>query len=273
MGSASPTTSSEPASLDVCFAALAGAGRSALIPYLTAGYPDLAATAALLDALVGAGADIIELGVPFSDPVADGPTIQRSSQRALDQGATLAWTLHVLRAFHARHAQVPVVLFTYLNPVLRYGVERFIADAVGAGAAGVLLTDLPVGSDDALEATVEASPLSLVRLIAPTTSPARARAIAARAQGFLYYIARLGVTGATAALRAALADEIAALKQTAAAPVAVGFGISTPEQAAQVARVADGVVVGSALIDALDRGGVEEAARLIAGMRAAMDAA
>jgi tryptophan synthase alpha chain len=272
MGSASPTTSSEPAGIDACFAELRAARRTALIPYITAGYPDLRATPALLDALVAAGADIIELGVPFSDPVADGPTIQRSSQRALEHGASLTWTLGVLRDFRARHDRTPVVLFTYLNPVLRYGVDRFLGDAVAAGASGVLLTDLPVGSDDALESAVEASPLALVRLIAPTTPPARARAIAARAQGFLYYIARLGVTGATAALRDALADEVAALKESAAAPVAVGFGISTPEQAAQVARVADGVVVGSALIDALDRGGVGEAARLIAGMRAAVDA-
>jgi tryptophan synthase alpha chain len=247
-------------------------GHRALIPYITAGYPSLAATAGLLDALVDAGADIIELGVPFSDPVADGPTIQRSSQRALENGASLAWTLDVLRGFRARH-DTPVVLFTYLNPVLRYGVDRFLDDAVAAGAQGVLLTDLPVGSDDALEQRIEASPLALIRLIAPTTPPERAREIARRAQGFIYYIARMGVTGATAALRSALSAEIEALRGVSDVPVAVGFGISTPAQAAEVARVADGIVVGSALIDALDRGGIGEAARLIGGMRAAIDGA
>jgi len=246
------------------------AGRRALIPYITAGYPSLDATADLLDALVAACADVIELGVPFSDPVADGPTIQRSSQRALENGGTLGWTLELLRAFRTRH-DTPVVLFTYLNPVLRYGVEGFIEDAVAAGAQGVLLTDLPVGSDDALEHRIEASPLALIRLIAPTTPPERAREIARRAQGFIYYIARMGVTGATAALRTALSAEVEALRGASEVPVAVGFGISTPAQAAEVARVADGVVVGSALIDALDRGGIDEAARLIGGMRAAID--
>jgi tryptophan synthase alpha chain len=252
------------------FAAWRAAGRRVLIPYITAGYPSPDATAGLLDGLVGAGADIIELGVPFSDPVADGPTIQRSSQRAIEHGVTLQWTLHALRAFRARH-DAAVVLFTYLNPVLRYGVDRFLADAVDAGAHALLVTDLPVGSDAGLEAQLEASGLAHVRLIAPTTPFPRAAIIARHAQGFLYYISRTGVTGATHRLREGLGREVEALRRVSAVPVAVGFGISTPAQAAEIAAVADGVVVGSALIDALDRGGVAEAERFIASLRTAMD--
>jgi tryptophan synthase alpha chain len=252
------------------FARLREQDRRALIPYITAGYPRKNATLPLLDGLVDAGADVIELGVPFSDPVADGPTIQRSSQRALELGVTLAWVLDTLAAFRAKH-DLPVVLFTYLNPVLRLGGERFITDAVAAGADGVLVTDLPVGSDDELEGLFEASPLALVRLIAPTTPPARALAIARRAQGFLYYIARMGVTGASARLRESLPAEIATLRAVTDVPIAAGFGISTPEQAAAVASVADGIVIGSALIDALDRGGTDGAAEWLRQIRHAID--
>ncbi len=269
-GSRSPSSSTDP--LAVRFAAWQAAGRRVLIPYLTAGYPEPGATLPLLERLAGAGADLIELGVPFSDPVADGPTIQRSSQRALEQGVDLAWVLARLREFRARH-DTPVVLFTYLNPVLAYGAERFLGDAVAAGAEGVLLTDLPVGSDPELEAAFEDAPIALVRLLAPTTPAARAHAIARRAQGFLYYISRMGVTGARAALPPELAREVEAVRALSPVPVAVGFGISTPEQAAAVARVSDGIVVGSALIDALDRGGADEAERFIAGLRKAIDRA
>ena len=246
------------------------AGRRALIPYVTAGYPTPALTRPLLAALVRAGADVIELGVPFSDPVADGPTIQRSSQVALEQGVTLRWVLEVLRDFR-HHFSTPVVIFTYLNPMLRGGAEAFIADAVEAGAQGVLVTDLPVGADPELEEQLEASPLAHVRLVAPTTPPARAAMIASRAQGFLYYISRTGVTGATQDLRGDLSAEVVALRAVSPVPVAVGFGISSPRQAAEVAKVADGVVVGSALINALDRGAIEEASRFLASLRAAID--
>ncbi|HEX9108685.1 MAG TPA: tryptophan synthase subunit alpha [Longimicrobiales bacterium] len=274
MESRSPTTSSEPATRDRLaphFAAWRASGRRVLIPYITAGYPSPEATAELLDALVAAGADLIELGIPFSDPIADGPTIQRSSQRALDQGVDLGWVLERLREFRARH-DTPVVLFTYLNPVVCYGTERFLAEAAAAGANGVLLTDLPVGSDPALEQLFEDSPLALVRLLAPTTPAYRVRSIAERAQGFLYYISRMGVTGARSELPPELAADVAAIQAMSPVPVAVGFGISTPEQAAAVARVAEGVVVGSAVINALDRGGVAAAAEFVASLRAAMDA-
>ena len=270
MGSVSPTISSESDVLAARFRAWRGAGHRALIPYLTAGYPSKDATPALLDALVEAGADIIELGVPFSDPVADGPTIQRSSQRALEQGVTLGWTLAALRAFRSRH-DTPVVLFTYLNPVLSRGLERFASEAREAGAQGVLLTDLPVGTDDDIDATLGAAGLALIRLIAPTTSRLRALVIARQASGFLYYVARMGVTGATDDLREALMSEVEALRTVTNVPIAVGFGISSPAQAASVASVADGVVVGSALIDAIDAGGVAGARDFLRAMRTAIN--
>lgn len=263
MASVFPTTSFD--SLSEAFA-----GRTALIPYITAGYPKPDATVDLMNRLADAGASIIELGVPFSDPVADGPTIQRSSQVALENGITLDWTLETVARFRSG-AATPVVVFSYLNPILAYGAERFIEAAVSAGAHGVLLTDLPLDADPELEHTLEASPLALVRLLAPTTPPDRARAIAQHSQGFLYYVSRLGVTGATQNLRDSLLDEVRAVKAFSPVPVAVGFGISTAEQARRVAGVADGVVVGSAIIDALDRGGAAEAAALLKSMRDALD--
>jgi tryptophan synthase alpha chain len=272
MTSASPTISSEQDPLAHRFAEWRAAGRVALVPYLTAGYPEPAATAGLLARLVRAGADIIELGVPFSDPVADGPTIQRASMRALEHGVGMRQVLGELGRFRAAH-DTPVVLFTYLNPVLRYGVDRFIDDAVEAGAQGVLITDLPAGADAAIEGALERSPLALIRLVAPTTPAERFAAIVRRSQGFLYYVARLGVTGAGESLREELAAELAALRRASTLPVAVGFGISTPAHAAAVAGAADAVIVGSALIDALDRGGPDALEALLADMRSAIDRA
>lgn len=252
-------------------AARLDAGERLLVPYLTAGFPSPADTSTLMAAVARAGADVIELGVPFSDPLADGPTIQGSSQVSLEGGGSLAATLDALRAFRAVDAATPVVVFTYLNPVFRYGVDAFLEDARGAGADGVLLTDLPLGEDPELESRFEASPLALVRLIAPTTPRSRARRIAERAQGFLYYISRAGVTGARAELRAELDDEVRELEAAASVPVVVGFGISSPEQAAQVGRVADGVVVGSALIEAIREGGAAGAEAFVRGLREALD--
>jgi tryptophan synthase alpha chain len=272
MAYASPITSPDIDPLAPRFEALRAAHRRALIPYITAGYPTPAATPAVLQALVDAGADIIELGVPFSDPVADGPTIQRSSFAALEQGVTLQSTLEMLSTFTARN-ETPVVLFSYLNPVLVYGAERFIQDAAAAGAAGVLLTDLPVGGDAELENAFQASPLSFIRLVAPTTPRVRLLQIAGSAQGFLYYVGSMGVTGARSALRLETLREVAELRARTAVPVAVGFGVSTPQQAADLAGAADGVIVGSALIDALDTGGVAAVNVLLGGMRMAMDAA
>lgn len=252
------------------FDSLRVAGRRALIPYLTSGFPSARDTVPLLRMLSEAGADVIELGIPFSDPLADGPTIQRASQIALEAGATLVSALEALREFRDT-SETPIVLFSYLNPILAHGPRHFVDDALAAGADGLLLTDLPLGCDPDLEGLLEESALPLVRLIAPTTPLARAREIARRAQGFLYYISRTGVTGARAELREAVMAEVAALREETTVPIAVGFGISTPEQAAAVAQVADGVVVGSALIDAIDTGGSEAGAELIARMRRAMD--
>ena len=264
----SATTSSS--RLAGAFAAARAAGRAALVPYVTAGHPSPEEGPAVLRMLAEAGADVIELGVPFSDPLADGPTIQRSSFRAIEQGVDLAWTLEALREFR-RGFDTPVVLFTYLNPVLHHGVGRFLDEAEAAGADGVLLTDLPVGADAAIERRFDESPLDLVRLVAPTTSPERVREIAAVARGFLYYVSRTGVTGAREALSAGLAREVAALRAATDVPVAVGFGISTAEQAATVGRIADGVVVGSALVERLERGGVEAGRDLVRELRRALD--
>ncbi len=264
----SATTSSEAATLERVFARAAAEGRAALIPYVTAGHPSPDATAPLLRMLAEEGADVIELGVPFSDPLADGPTIQRSSFEAIRHGVDLRWTLGALREFRREH-DTAVILFTYLNPVLRYGLEAFLRDAVEAGAQGVLLTDLPVGADPELEQAFAESPLDLIRLVAPTTLPARVAEIAAAARGFLYYVSRTGVTGARQELAAGLASEVAGLRAATSVPVAVGFGISTAEQAAVVAGVADGVVVGSALVELLGREGVEGARPLVRALRRA----
>jgi len=238
---------------------------------MTAGYPQGHSTVPLMEALAGAGADVIELGVPFSDPLADGPTIQRTSFASLGNGTTVKRILADVRAFRERH-ETPVVLFTYLNPVLRYGMERFVADAVSAGASGLLVTDLPTGSDPELEAVVIDSPLDLVRLVAPTTALERVAQVVAGGSGFVYYISRTGVTGASADLRQDLASDVRRVRSRLSLPVAVGFGISSPEQARAVAEVAEGVVVGSALIQALDEGGIGGAADFLASLRGAMDA-
>lgn len=246
-------------------------GRAALVPYVTAGFPDPDQSAEILPALADAGADVIELGIPFSDPLADGPTIQRSSFLSLQRGTTVAGVLESLRVFR-RGYDTPVVLFTYLNPLLRYGLDAFCDDARDAGAQGLLLTDLPVGADPDVEERIEASGLDLIRLLAPTTSPERVDAVAGNAKGFLYYISRTGVTGARSELRTDLGAEVQALRMKVNLPVAVGFGISTPDQARLVASVADGVVVGSALVRTLEEEGVDGAARFVASLRAGMDA-
>ncbi len=259
-------------SISEVFADRRDRGQAALVPYLTAGFPEAGSTVDALTALADAGGDILELGIPFSDPLADGPTIQRSSFRSLGNGTNAASVLRDLATFRSA-SDCPVVLFTYLNPVLRYGVDAFLSDAVEAGAQGLLLTDLPTGADPELEAKVKACGLDLIRLAAPTTSVERIGQIAEQGSGFLYYISRTGVTGARHRLRAELGDEVRRLKSAVSIPVAVGFGISTPEQAASVASVADGVVVGSALIQALDRDGIDGARAFVASLREGMDGA
>ncbi|HSM60285.1 MAG TPA: tryptophan synthase subunit alpha [Longimicrobiales bacterium] len=258
-------------SISGAFALRRSRGQAALVPYVTAGHPHPDVTVDVLSGLAEAGADVLELGIPFSDPLADGPTIQRSSFAALRHGTTTASALQALRAFRRAH-DTPVVLFTYLNPVLRHGVDAFLSDAAEAGAQGLLITDLPAGADPPLEERMRSSGLDLVRLVAPTTRPERIPAIAASGSGFLYYISRTGVTGARASLRETLAEEVGRLREMVTLPVAVGFGISTPGQAAAVASVADGVVVGSALVRTLEEWGVDAGIRFVASLRAEMDA-
>jgi len=237
---------------------------------MTAGHPARDATVTLLTELADAGADVLELGIPFSDPLADGPTIQRSSFKALQAGTTVEGVLSDLAAFRSRR-DTPVVLFTYLNPVMRFGMDRFLRSAVDAGANGLLLTDLPAGADRALEDAVIESPLDLIRLVAPTTPIERVPDVARGGSGFLYYISRTGVTGARRELRAELAGEVQAIREAVDLPVAVGFGISTPDQAAAVGAVADGVVVGSALVRLLDEEGIEPGVDFVRSLRAALD--
>ena len=262
------TTSSE-SPLAARFAALRAAGRTALIPYLTAGHPSPEATAELLRS-AGGVADILELGIPFSDPLADGPVIQRSTHAALEAGMTLRGALELLGR---NRPGIPVVLFSYVNPVLQYGLEAFLADAAAAGASGLLLTDLPAGTDDRFEATVRSSPLDLVPLVAPTTPADRVRRIAGGAQGFVYVLARLGVTGTSPALDPALERTIRSVRAATSLPIAVGFGLSTPAQVVAVAGMADGVVVGSALVERLGSAGVGGGLAFLAELRTALDTA
>jgi len=266
MASRSATTSSDP--FAARFAALRDAGRKALVVYCTAGYPTVEASLALLRGLEGAGADIVEVGVPFSDPMADGPIIQGSSQRALEQGMTFAATLDLIA--RARLG-IPVVLFTYLNPLLAAGADA-LTRAAESGAHGVLVTDLPLGADAALEARIASSPLAFIRLAAPTTPAARMQEIARHGRGFVYLISRLGVTGLQEGVASGLPETIARLRGVTSLPICVGFGISTPAQAKEAARLADGVVVGSALVQAAGES-TERALALVAAMRAALDAA
>ena len=252
------------------FTARLAKGQAALVPYVTAGYPERASTLAAMEALADAGADVIELGIPFSDPLADGPTIQHASFVSIGKGTTVHGVLDDLASFRALR-DTPVVLFTYLNPLLRYGLTAFLRDAGAAGAQGLLVTDLPTGSDPRVEAEITASPLDLIRLVAPTTPVERIPEVAKGGSGFLYYISRMGVTGTRTELRTELCAEVGRIRAVIELPVAVGFGISSPEQAAAVAAVADGVVVGSAIIQALDRGGAAEAGRFLASLRAEMD--
>lgn len=256
--------------IEATFASCRGQDRAALIPYVTAGHPSADATLPVLRMLSAAGADVIELGVPFSDPLADGPTIQASSFASLQGGTTVERVLGDLETFRADDP-TPVVLFTYLNPVLRFGVDRFLAQAAAAGANGLLLTDLPVGVDPELEDAVMSSPLDFIRLVAPTTPLDRVPAIASRGSGFLYYISRTGVTGAREELSQGLALAVREIREAIDLPVAVGFGISTPAQATMVADLADGVVVGSALVRTLSVEGIEGADRFVRALRVAVE--
>lgn len=248
------------------FASLAEQRRRALVCYVTAGHPDPEQSVTLLRGIADAGADVIEVGVPFSDPMADGPVIQQSSQVALDHGVTLD---HTLRIVKEANVNVPVVLFSYLNPIIAGG-DGILARARESGVDGVLVTDLPVGADPTRETWFGESGLDFVRLVAPTTPAPRMAEIGRHGGGFVYLISRLGVTGERASLPDDLPDTVARLRASTTLPICIGFGISTPAQAKAAAQLGDGVVVGSALVRAAGRS-VQEAIELTAALRAAID--
>lgn len=262
----SATTSRDRAALNARFDELRRSSRRALVAYVTAGHPDRERSLALLREIESAGADIIEVGVPFSDPMADGPIIQKSSQEALAAGMNLERTLELIAE---AELTVPVVVFSYLNPILAAG-PRFLERASGCGASGLLITDLPVGADPTLEARLASGPLALIRLVAPTTPTDRMGAIAESGDGFVYLISRLGVTGARADLSSDLGATVQRLRSATSLPICVGFGVSTPEQARTVAKMADGVVVGSAIVRAASES-VAAAGALVRGLRKGID--
>ncbi len=233
------------------FAALKAENRAGLITFIEAYDPDPATSLALLRGMPGAGADLIEIGMPFTDPMADGPTIQLAGQRALKVGATLAGTLAMVRDFRRDEAKTPIVLMGYLNPILSYGIDRFCKDASVAGVDGLIVVDLPPEEADELAIPAAAQGMDMIRLIAPTTDDARLPQVLRGMSGFVYYVSIMGVTGTRTATVEQLAAAIPRIRKHSDLPVAVGFGVRTPEQAANVAKVADGAVVASALIDTL----------------------
>ncbi|WP_425999597.1 tryptophan synthase subunit alpha [Caulobacter sp. DWR1-3-2b1] len=238
--------------IDRRFAALKADNRAGFVTYIMAGDPDAATTLSVLKGLPGAGADLIELGFPFSDPMAEGPTIQRAAQRGLKSGMTLQGTLDLVAAFREGDADTPVILMGYLNPVLNRGFESFAAAAARAGVDGLIIVDCPPEEADPLSDALEAEGIALIRLAAPTTDDKRLPAVIRRTSGFVYYVSVAGVTGVKSVDAADVAPAVARLRAASGLPVAVGFGIRTPDQAAAVARVADAAVVGSALVDEIE---------------------
>lgn len=252
-------------------------GEAALIPFVTAGDPDLETTFNILLALERAGADCIELGVPFSDPTADGPTIQRSAERALKNGASLPQIFRLVRRFR-RQSKIPLILFGYYNPVFRYGTEKFCRDAARAGVDGILCVDLPPEESDELQRWTDAHGLDLIFLLSPTSGTERVQLVGGKGRGFIYYVSVTGVTGARNSFADDLRSRITRVRRATSLPVGVGFGISTPEQAAWVGRFADAAVVGSALIDRLEKAKrnsekPRRAAHFVASLKRAMSKA
>ena len=237
--------------IDRRFAELKTEGRAALVTFLTAGDPDPETSLALVQALPAAGADVIELGMPFTDPMADGPAIQMSSQRALKAGQTLKKTLDLVRAFRTTDDATPLVLMGYYNPIYVYGVDRFLRDAKSAGVDGLIIVDLPPEEDEELCLPALKAGLNFIRLATPTTDDKRLPAVLANTSGFVYYVSITGITGAATPDARKVAAAVARIKRHTKLPVAVGFGVRTAEQAAGIASGADGVVVGSALVSVL----------------------
>jgi len=247
-------------------------GRPALVCFVTAGDPTPAATAAILDALVEGGADVIELGMPFTDPMADGPAIQAANVRSLGAGTTTAAILAIATGFRARHPAVPLVLMGYANPMVRRGADWFAAAAQAAGVDGVICVDIPPEEDDALGPALRAAGIAPIRLATPTTDAARLPQVLDGAEGFLYYVSVAGITGAQQAAQASIDAAVAQLKAATTLPVAVGFGIRTPAQAAAIGAVADGVVVGSASVELVAQHGADAPAAVTAYVRSLADA-
>lgn len=237
-------------------------GQAGFVAYVMAGDPDAGTTLDALKGLADAGADVIELGVPFTDPMADGPTIQRAAIRALDGGMTLKGVLELVKQFRQTHADTPIVLMGYANPFHAFGYEEAANAMAEAGADGLICVDIPPEEDAELRGALESHGLSFVRLAAPTTSDDRLPQVVNHASGFVYYVSTTGVTGAKSGQTADIETAVARVRKASGLPVAVGFGVKTAERAAEIARVADAVVVGSAIVDALDKDGVEAAVSL-----------
>ena len=245
--------------------------RAAFMPYFTVGFPDLPTSLDVLEGLAGVGADLMEIGIPFSDPLADGPTIQHASQVALNKGITLADCIDAVRTLRKRGVTIPLVLMGYVNPLLAYGLERYARDAAAAGASGMIVPDLPPEEAGELMGYCAANGLALIPLLAPTSTPERIRQVVSAAHGFIYLVLVTGVTGVRDALPTGLVDYVRRVRAVTTLPLAIGFGISQPEQARTVAALADGVVVGSAFYREMERDGIEAVRDLAGKLRAACE--
>jgi tryptophan synthase alpha chain len=254
------------------FAALKAQGRAALIPFVEAFDPDRATSLALLNGMAANGADIIEIGVPFTDPMADGPTIQAAGRRALTAGATLAGVLGLVQEFRTQNNHTPLVLMGYLNPILSYGVARFCADAASFGVDGLIVVDLPTEEADLLLPDAAAHGLDVIRLVAPTTTDDRLPLVLAGSSGFVYYVSITGITGTRTASAADLARDIPRIRKATSLPIAVGFGVRTPEQAGIVVQYADAAIVASALIECLCAHNVERVLADVAALAVGLTA-
>ena len=261
--------------IDAKFTELRKQGQSALIPFIEAGDPDLRTTLSILRALENSGADLIELGIPFSDPMADGPTIQRASERALKKGVSLPGILQLVSEFR-RHSDIPVILFGYYNPLFHYGVKRIAREAKAAGVDGILCVDLPPEEGGELQQYTKTAGLHMIYLLAPTSDAQRIRLVTREASGFIYFVSVTGVTGSRSRFEQGLSNLVGKLRRGTSLPIGVGFGISTPKQAAWVASFADAVVVGSALINVMEKvrrreDKVKRAAAFMASLKRAMN--
>ena len=243
----------KPGRIEETFARLKAEGRTGFVAFLTVGYPDVESTLRIVPALIEGGADVIELGVPFSDPLADGPKIQKASFHALQQGVTVETCLDVVRKLRASGVEAPIVPMGYYNPLLAYGLERFTKDAAEAGVDGLIVVDLPPEESDEMLAACEAAGLRLIYLVAPTSTEERIREVARRASGFVYCVGVTGVTGERDEIAPGLAEFVGRVRNATNLPIAVGFGISLPKHFEAVARIADAAVIGSAIIDEIAR--------------------